>query len=169
MRDVKVQWLSLQASVDMPVNRACHRCEPGARGIRREHLWGDGPFHLAWPMFILSQALPSLGSWSLVPQPVGHRLEGTVRRRGCALLTHAFCVLYSLERDFHEPRELQRLYVSCKPTELSSCPSYETFNGAKLQNKKALSCLVRLWCNCRASQQTFSLVEMLLQNSKHYL
>ena len=105
MRDVKVQRLSLQASVDVPVNRAHDRCEPGTGSVRQEHPQGERPLRLAQPTLALSQVLPSLGRRCLVPQPVGHLLEGIARREDCAPLAHAFSIPCSSERDFCEPSE----------------------------------------------------------------
>lgn len=68
MLDVKVQQLSLQASVDAPVNRVRDRCEPAAssRSIRRE------------------SGLPALHNCSWLPQgPFGTPACGASPRRSC--------------------------------------------------------------------------------------
>lgn len=100
--NVKVQRLSLQASVDVPVNRAHDRCELGARSVCREHLWRD------WSPCLL----PGLGRRCVVPQPGGIAWEELEGGGGCV---HSL-VLSPSSSEATEP------CTSCKPTRVPPSP-----------------------------------------------
>lgn len=173
MWDVKVQQLRLQASVDAPVNRAEDRCEPGAgrtppgasvgkwashgpgsRHPRRCPVWGGGVW---WRRGALSGrdckegGLCPGGPCFLHPVLFRKRFLGT--ERGCrahVCPASPLCVLQAHQAAL-------------------SHPSGEARNGASLLCTKASPPQVRISCNSRASQQTLSLMEMLLQNPKSCL
>lgn len=135
MLDVKVQQLSLQASVDAPVNRVRDRCEPAAssRSIRRE------------------SGLPALHNCSWLPQgPFGTPACGASPRRSCEegrlcptwpCLLHP--VLFAGRRQRSE-RCCRGCTCPASPLSHAIPASCEAFNGVQLQCTKACPCLVRI-------------------------